>query len=85
MATGGVYFVAPLSARSGLAEEIVFFRAAGRPRPGRERRPACRRSGIGKMKRLLSDRPQPGAEKEEEIIVTRKRAPILFHIYSYGK
>lgn len=63
MATGGVYFAAPLPARSGLAEEVGSCRAAGRPRPGGGRRPAGQRlyssSGIRKAKRLLSDRPQP--------------------------
>lgn len=63
MATGGVYFAAPLPARSGLAEEVGPCWAAGRPRPGGGRRPAGQRlyssSGIRKAKRLLSDRPQP--------------------------
>lgn len=52
MVTGDVYFAALLPARSGLAEEIGSSRAAGRPRPGRERRPAGQRlyssSGIRK-------------------------------------
>lgn len=87
MATGGVFFSAPLPACSGLAEEIGSSRAAGRPRPGGERRPAGQRlyssSGIRKAKQLLSDRPQPGeGQEKEETIQVASNVHLSFAIFT---